>query len=1183
MARNPLLLTILAQVFKGDPEAGLPARRTELYHRATQAVFRQREAAWGRLADTLGGKDQVKILSYVTAHVAFHLHANPRYSAGLIDGWHVADWIQSAVREEPAFRTGRRERYVVNDFLTAASRLSGFFVARGENAYGFLHRQFQEYFAAWHLVRQIVDAGRFRIEPFLGYLNDPNWREVLLLAVGILEAAAAGKLREEGLTAPPRAVARLLAAVLDAPDPTGGLLPHNLLFAADALAELARPPAEIVRRVATGLIQAYRRDNESRFAVLKKRIERAFIALLGSVESKDSVQKELCAALTDSSTGEASRMIRMAAAELMVSVKRFTRWRSAKPSENKRWFTRPIAQALSESWRTHAEPAGTILAALQVHYEAHPEDFAVFDLPFRKALRCEPVLWKRVEAFDHWRAIAQALYLAPWAEPDPEAVVRDSYLTEDLLTWLRVSPEDREGLTSWLWKIYDETKESAAYSTKCRDAILALTYLEEHQLADFLLDDGENNPLSRTVFGVTCVILVPYLREHFDLSLFQMLDLIFPLDVNLSFPGMYGFSIFDFNRDLTQAWCGARIPAFWTTWREVQQKLAEAKTVEQWTRESRPRLDSERLIDLNTALLRNESWSWSTLLPRLDSSPLTALERDKTTEVQALLKEWINRAFKYHPQVSVESKDDTPPPAESALFARHAALMLAEMGIFEPEILSLLCTCLQSPIDLTRYRARKALDKKHFASALGQNTVEQLAYCLRCSKSGLEECNLVNLYASAMTPISSPVDIYEGVLKKIKHDEPEWLRVWAEKEKLDILSHVRLLDSVAWPTYLDLVATSVPTVQVALLDPAYWFIRRSTVPDGHKIAFRGILQNLTSSDNLVVEQDASRNLNYLQVSESGSAEHLINQPLNAPIWDRYEEEIREIGKSAWVRYVVVRALMSRSLFNLLGEVVRENTYILLRRLITEIPRPHDLLLALLEAGTDDNSWGKYHEEIACLIRNLIKGQRDDRLLTELLKALVSDEPWQYLRIVLAAIAACAEVMPDAFNLVVLHMNSRSLLIEASRKGGNSDTRRHAIVALSHMRMATPAVLEALLDAAGDAGQIQREAVAAAARFRHISVDSQEELLDQLAVIVTGESGARAYVAARLLAALGSSPAALEVPGLRERIAEILAEGLHHPNAEREVYLMSRFNNIRHKGPLSQALFAALVKVWGLPD
>ena len=110
MARNPLLLTILAQVYRETPEAGLPGRRTELYHRAADAVFRQREAAWGRLAERLGGDDRVRVLNRVTAYVAFHLHANPAYPAALVDARQTGDWLRAAVREEPALHGARLDR-----------------------------------------------------------------------------------------------------------------------------------------------------------------------------------------------------------------------------------------------------------------------------------------------------------------------------------------------------------------------------------------------------------------------------------------------------------------------------------------------------------------------------------------------------------------------------------------------------------------------------------------------------------------------------------------------------------------------------------------------------------------------------------------------------------------------------------------------------------------------------------------------------------------------------------------------------------------------------------------------------------------------------------------------------------------------------------------------------------------
>ncbi|MBC7250349.1 MAG: NACHT domain-containing protein, partial [Anaerolineae bacterium] len=280
MARNPLLLTILAQVFWASPQEGLPARRVELYRRAAEAVFRQRQEQWGRLSQEVGGRDLADALERITAHLAFRLHADPACPAGLADEDRIRCWLLEALADEPALTRDRRPDDVADDLLAAAANLSGFFVARGEGVYGFLHRQFQEYFAARALVAR-PDAK----DLFLSRLGDPAWREVLLLAVGL-----AGRRVSESL----------LQAALDAPDPTGGLLPHNLLFVAAALRELDRPPADLVRRVAEGLIRAYRRDDENRFVVLHERIERAFAALPRAVGPRDPVGEALCAALSPS-------------------------------------------------------------------------------------------------------------------------------------------------------------------------------------------------------------------------------------------------------------------------------------------------------------------------------------------------------------------------------------------------------------------------------------------------------------------------------------------------------------------------------------------------------------------------------------------------------------------------------------------------------------------------------------------------------------------------------------------------------------------------------------------------------------------------------------------------------------------------------------------------------------------
>ena len=897
MARNPLLLTILAQVFQQDPAAGLPARRAELYGKAAEAVFKQRLPAWERLAGSLGGRDLAAVLARITAHVAFHLHANPEYPAALVEPWCVRGWLRTAVREEPALSGARREDDVVSDLLAAASQLSGFFVARGEGAYGFLHRQFQEYFAARHLVAQMKEGN---LAPYLGRSGDPAWREVLLLAVGILED------REIG--APPW-VTPLLDGILDTPDPTGGLLPHNLLLVADALRELQAPPAAVVRRMAEGLIAAYRCDDESRFAVLHERIKRAFAALPRQVGREDPVSQALAAPLAPSSFallrtgspgGEGARFTRLAAAELVVETK---------------WHTPQVAQALSAAWQAHVEPAGTLLAALQGHYEAQPEHFAHLDLPFRRALAAEPALWAAVRAHAHWGAVVRALYLAPWAGLEVDALVRDSPLTADLLRLLRSAPEDEAALRAYLW----EQWECAGETPAGRDAGLALAYLGEERLALLLAEGGENRPRQRAILAAT------YLARDRDLALARDRDLARALDLARDLARDLDLDRTrdrDLARDLDleylreiiatlraaqqralaqvaaeavqQALASAlenalRLEALlqtqagvWAVWRALDAaREAQPPALPVWAAAPRPALDLLRLRDLRRAWKERHASAldWPDLLPRLQ---VERLADEEMVQVREGLLEWLAHTTDH---VFSVVRGLSSVPAHLPLLAPHLALLLAEMDLLTPQTVPLLCACLQDPADPTRYRAQRALNRERQASALGRETIEQMARCKQCS--GETPCPAgtpAGCWRVAGPGSTSPLpprscalaDTYlDWALKEIAHDEADWLRAWAAADGTAILGRIYRLAAAAWPAFLDLLATAAPPVQAALLDSASWLARLGRVPEEQAGAFTAALLALAASAAPEVHTAAITALGHLRERTLEVVERLL--------------------------------------------------------------------------------------------------------------------------------------------------------------------------------------------------------------------------------------------------------------------------------------------------------------------
>lgn len=118
-----------------------------------------------------------RVLARLTRYVAGQLHANPDHPNSLADKAALRRWLKTAVAAEPALRSPVRQvDDVVEELILAASHLSGFFVERGDGVYGFLHRQFQEYFAADYLVRQAQNSAdpAARWQPLLTARNWPT-------------------------------------------------------------------------------------------------------------------------------------------------------------------------------------------------------------------------------------------------------------------------------------------------------------------------------------------------------------------------------------------------------------------------------------------------------------------------------------------------------------------------------------------------------------------------------------------------------------------------------------------------------------------------------------------------------------------------------------------------------------------------------------------------------------------------------------------------------------------------------------------------------------------------------------------------------------------------------------------------------------------------------------------------
>ena len=249
MASNPLLLTIIALVHHST-QARLPEQRFLLYQIAVKNLV----DVW-RESD-LKEDEVVSVLAPIAAYI------HDRYSSGLIPEpelrilltRHLATYRGlNPAQLPPIFHK------TVEAWLTTIREQVGILAARGEYHYGFLHLTFQEYLAARYLVRNPKTA----LKNILKYIDDPRWREPVVLAMA-----------EALYPIDPKARERFLFGILDAHDPLADLLPFRVLLVVAALPELVQAPRRVMERVTEQLLEVYAdREGIGRFEYLRREIE----------------------------------------------------------------------------------------------------------------------------------------------------------------------------------------------------------------------------------------------------------------------------------------------------------------------------------------------------------------------------------------------------------------------------------------------------------------------------------------------------------------------------------------------------------------------------------------------------------------------------------------------------------------------------------------------------------------------------------------------------------------------------------------------------------------------------------------------------------------------------------------------------------------------------------------------
>lgn len=222
LAANPLMLTLLALLRRQVGK--LPHRRVQLYEAYVSTMLDNWLAArsQGAREKAVVALDRHQAENILIPMALWLQREKPSGTAGRAELESMLTEIclkeKGHVRETATVPQLREAEEHARRFLREMREMTGLLVARGYDAFGFLHLTFQEYFAGRALALLGADE---RWEILHSHLHDPRWREPILLCAGRLGVAE--NRRKE--------VTIFVRRILSTPDPTESDLHRNLLLA----------------------------------------------------------------------------------------------------------------------------------------------------------------------------------------------------------------------------------------------------------------------------------------------------------------------------------------------------------------------------------------------------------------------------------------------------------------------------------------------------------------------------------------------------------------------------------------------------------------------------------------------------------------------------------------------------------------------------------------------------------------------------------------------------------------------------------------------------------------------------------------------------------------------------------------------------------------------------------------
>ena len=309
LAVNPLMLTIIATIHRTER---LPNQRVRLYDKCTESLLVKWDEVRGVGSAPIGEEEQRRRLE----HIAYWMHSE---NIGDVE----RDELQRKLTRFLKSRPDAADE--ASRFIDRLVERAGILVERSPDRFAFVHRTFQEYFAAMDIYNRYLDEEDPQIvhDAVMTHLHDPRWEEVSLLTMAKLKVKPATK---------------LLQAILSANSWGEDVLHRDLFFAARVLADdvmVERAVAErVVKELCDGLLNTHGRENlHGDYLKILMRIVRSEHGTIATAVLRDSHERFLDAGCTDWITPLAARR-EPETAQLLLNLARkaddeWVQWRAA--------------------------------------------------------------------------------------------------------------------------------------------------------------------------------------------------------------------------------------------------------------------------------------------------------------------------------------------------------------------------------------------------------------------------------------------------------------------------------------------------------------------------------------------------------------------------------------------------------------------------------------------------------------------------------------------------------------------------------------------------------------------------------------------------------------------------------------------------------------------------------------